>query len=130
MIRSLFPTLSASLLSSLLATLLHISVFYGLQQHAVTAQTATFIGAISGAILNYLCQYHAVYRSTLPHRTAAVRYLLLVCTNIALNSLLYKGLATGLPTLSPLLLQALTSASLATINLFAYQRIIFHERSC
>ncbi|MGG4775343.1 GtrA family protein [Paenalcaligenes sp. Me52] len=130
MFKTLIPTLSASLLSSVTATLLHICVFYGLLQHSVPAQTATFIGAISGAVLNYMCQYHLVYRSTRAHRSAVLRYLLLVCTNIALNSLIFQGLTVLLPTLQPLLLQALTSASLATLNLFAYQRIIFHERSC
>lgn len=130
MFRTLIPTLSASLLSSATATLLHICVFYGLLQHAVPAQTATFIGALSGAVLNYMCQYHLVYRSTRTHRSAVVRYLLLISTNIALNSLIFQGLSVLLPTFQPLLLQALTSASLATLNLFAYQRIIFHERSC
>ena len=54
---------------------------------------ASGLGAVGGALVNYLLNYRFTFRSTEAHRTAAPRFLVVAAAGVGLNSALMVLLA-------------------------------------
>lgn len=56
--------------------------------HALGAVAASCIGAVAGALVNYLLNYRFTFRSDKAHRAAAPRFFLVAAAGVALTSVL------------------------------------------
>lgn len=111
-------------LAGTLAILVHYSAMALLLKLAVAALPATATGSVAGAWTNYWLQRRFTFQYTDAHRHTLWRYLL-VCgfawlTNLALFAMFTTKI--GLPIISA---QLLTSALVATLNFYLYQRLVF-----
>jgi len=113
--------------SSGLATLSHWSVMAMLIYFGSQAAVATGVGAIVGAIVNYLLQRRITFRSNAAHTAAIPAYLLVVMITWCANLLIFISLQQGLmmPTWYA---QAITTLVVAVLSYLLYKRIVFHER--
>jgi putative flippase GtrA len=75
-----------------LGTTVHFFVLYTLVRLGVSPLASTTIGAISGAVLNYLLSYYLVFRSRRAHYKALPRFLLIAAIGWGLNGVLFQGL--------------------------------------
>ena len=88
---------------------------------------ATAGGAATGAVANYLLQFHLTFGARAAHRSAIPRYLVASIfswfANLLCFSLLHGcGLGASVA-------QGLTSLLIACVNFPIYQRVVFHERT-
>ncbi|CBL46151.1 GtrA-like protein [gamma proteobacterium HdN1] len=115
------------LLSGGSATVLHWSCMWLLLQLNVHANVATAIGALAGACLNYVLQFHFTFRSSSSHINTLPRYVAASLTSWSANSLLFALLysALGFP---PVFAQLITTACILLLNFTLYRRLVFHER--
>jgi putative flippase GtrA len=115
------------LFSGGLATLAHWLVMALLIMAGSDAAVATGVGAIVGALVNYILQRNVTFRSSVAHRRAMQAYLLacviIWCANLAVFIILHSGLG-----LTPLYAQGLTTAIVACLSYVLYKRMVFHER--
>lgn len=115
------------LISSGIATLLHWSAMAVLIGAGLSASTSTALGALAGALFNYLLQFHSTFRSSQTHFDAVPRYLLITllswCANNALFALLH-----GFTSLSVVESQLLTTVAVTVLNFVLYRRFVFNER--
>lgn len=115
------------LISGGVATLLHWSAMAVLIGAGLSASTSTALGALAGALFNYLLQFHFTFRSNQTHFDAVPRYLLITllswCANNALFALLH-----GFTSLSVVKSQLLTTVLVTALNFVLYRRFVFNER--
>lgn len=121
-------TLSRYLISGGLATLLHWGTMAWLISVAISANTATALGALTGALLNYLLQFHFTFRSTQAHSDAIPRYLLITSLNWCVNNALFAGLR-GFTPLGVPVAQLITTLFVMVLNFIMYRRFVFNERN-
>lgn len=112
-------------LSGGVATALHWSAMVALIDAGGGAYFATALGALFGAVCNYLLQFRLTYRGRASHRRAMPAYLLVCAAGWLLNLLLFGSLtyAGG----GPMLSQILTTAGVAIANYLIYSKWVFHE---
>ncbi len=109
------------------ATLLHWLVMLGLIQLQQDPRLATAGGATAGLLLNYVLQYHFIYRSELPHSTSFPRYLTASAFGWILNLTLFALL---LPITNQVWLsQLLATAAVTSVSFFCSERLVFNESS-
>jgi len=88
---------------------------------------ATTIGALVGAIVNYVFQFSWTFSGVGTHHAAIPAYVCTVVLGWAVNAGLYATLISfsvmGLATA-----QVCTTAAMATINFILYKKVVFHER--
>ncbi len=114
-------------LSGGLATAVHWSLMALLIRFHLSAEVATALGALAGAIANYLLQQHFTFRVRLGHARALPRYVLVMVlgwlANLGLFTALHGWLELGV---SPA--QLITTALVALFNFTLYRRVVFHDR--
>lgn len=88
---------------------------------------ATAIGAVLGALVNYLMQKIYTFRSTNSHRIALPRYIA-ACVFLWLANLLLFMLLNGLFFLSVASAQFITTAFVALMSYWLYRSLVFKER--
>ena len=108
------------------ATVLHWATMAGLVAYGMSPTLSTAVGALVGAALNYVLQFHFTFRSTHSHRTTLPRYFQVTALSWISNSVLFFMLFQ-LTTLSISTAQLLTTALITFLNFFLYQRLVFHE---
>ncbi len=114
-------------LSGGLSTVSHWSVMALMMGIGVSPSMATAIGALVGAIINYILQRNVTFQSTISHQFALGRYLG-VCTlawtvNLILFELLHYTLL-----LSVLISQCIATFVIALMSYFLYKRVVFNGR--
>ncbi len=57
---------------------------------------ASTLGAIAGAVVNYLLNYHYTFRSRRPHASSLAKYMVVSAAGIALNAVVLAGATTWL----------------------------------
>jgi putative flippase GtrA len=57
---------------------------------------ASTLGAVAGAIVNYLLNYHYTFRSERPHAVSLAKYMVVSALGIALNAVVLAGATTWL----------------------------------
>lgn len=57
---------------------------------------ASTLGAVAGAIVNYLLNYHYTFRSRRPHTVSLAKYAVVSAGGIALNAVVLSGATTWL----------------------------------
>lgn len=77
--------------------------------HACGAVVASGFGSITGAVVNYILNYHFTFRTTASHNKTAPRFFTVAAIGIALNSVLMFVLIHRLP-LGWLAAQCITTA--------------------
>ncbi|MGE0278565.1 MAG: GtrA family protein [Nitrospiraceae bacterium] len=77
----------------LVATAIHFAVLITLVQISGMAPvSASTLGFITGAAVNYLLNYHFTFKSRKPHTEAAAKFLIVALCGLTLNSsLMYIG---------------------------------------
>lgn len=116
------------LLSGGMATALHWLLMTALIAVPVPAVLATALGAIAGACLNYLLQYHFTFRARTDHAKAVPVYFLVAALGWLANLGLFAGLHLLLD-LNIAIAQVLTTGIVALLNYVLYKRVVFHECS-
>lgn len=110
-----------------LATVMHWSLMALLMRAHWPAEVATALGALVGAIVNYVMQRYFTFRVNVAHMRALPRYVLVMMlgwiANLTLFAVLHSGmmLATGLA-------QVFTSALVALLSFTLYRSLVFHDR--
>ena len=108
-----------------LGTLAHYAVLIGLVEAGVTGPAlATGLGAVVGALVNYVLSRRLAFGSTRAHREALPRFLLVAGIGILLNPLLLAALLawTGWPYLA---CQLLVTLGLLAVNYAIHSRWTF-----
>lgn len=57
---------------------------------------ASTLGAVAGAVVNYLLNYHYTFRSERPHAVSLAKYAVVSAVGIALNAVVLAGATTWL----------------------------------
>jgi putative flippase GtrA len=60
------------------------------------AVLSTSVGFIVAATFSYLANYYWTFKATLPHHHAIPKFLLVACTGLGLNALVFAGVKYGL----------------------------------
>lgn len=110
-----------------LATLSHWLTMALLVLVGIFPAMATAIGAIVGALVNYLMQKAYTFRSTNSHRIALPRYIG-ACAVLWLANLLLFILLNGLFYLPVASAQFVTTALVALMSYWLYRSLVFNER--
>jgi len=88
---------------------------------------ATAIGALIGAVINYILQRNVTFRSDVAHSQALRAYLLVCVITWVANLLIFIACHHWLG-LTPLYAQGLTTALVAGLSYVLYKTMVFHER--
>lgn len=117
------------LFSGGIATSLHWGVMWVLVMLQVDATIATGVGALAGAMANYLLQYYHTFQCDEAHASVFPAYLRVcvigLCTNAALFHLIFTF---ALPSI--LWAQLCTTGCVTLLNFYLYKKVVFHERRC
>ncbi len=90
-----FFELSHYLVASILGTVAHYLVLFGLVQFfSLGTVIASTCGAVTGAVIIYFLNYYLVFKSDRRHREAVVRFFLVACSGVILNGLILKFLVS------------------------------------
>ena len=92
----------------------------------VRPTAATALGALFGALINYLLQYHYAFQSSHPHGATLARYTVACVVGWSANLLLFSLLLWW--SNQVLISQLCTTALVAFLNYFVYRRMVFHDR--
>ena len=115
------------ILSAGLATAAHWFVMAVLMHLGKPAITATAVGAMVGAVVNYVLQRNITFQSKISHRTALLSYLF-VCMQIwAANLLIFYTLHYRIE-INAAYSQVITTFIVALISYLLYKRVVFHDR--
>ncbi len=110
-----------------LATATHWLLMIVMLKVGTAAATATALGALVGAVVNYVLQREVTFKSKRGHRSALLRYLsvcaLLWFANLIVFLILYH---TVLP--APMYAQAITTGVVAFLSYILYKRVVFNDR--
>jgi len=113
-------------LCSGLATLSHWMVMGGLIWLTLNPAVATAVGALVGAVVNYLLQYHFVFSCSKSHFQTLVSYVLSCSVGWAANLSLFSLLYLWWPD-QVALIQFITTSVVAFLNYFLYRRVVFND---
>ncbi|MCL4757714.1 MAG: GtrA family protein [Rhodocyclaceae bacterium] len=107
------------------ATLAHWAVMLALIRSGGNPVTATVLGSIAGAALNYVLQHRHTFSSPVAHSHAFPRYLGVCALAWFSNLMLFTFLhfRTGV---HPATAQLLTTLLVSTLNYQLYKRMVFH----
>ena len=108
------------------ATLSHWLTMALLIMAGTAPSMATAIGAVVGAVMNYLLQKAYAFRSSNRHRFALPRYVA-ACVLLWLANLLLFVLLHRLLTLPVVSAQFLTTAFVALLSYWLYRHMVFIE---
>lgn len=115
--------------SGAFGTAAHYAVLWALVDwlriNAVVASTA---GALVGAGINYILNYHWTFKSTLPHLYTLPRFLAIAALSLVLNTLL-MGFALAHTSIHYLAAQILVTSACLTVNFFASRSWAFESSS-
>ena len=89
---------------------------------------ATTLGALFGALLNYLLQYRLTFASHRPHREALPRYAGVAFLSLIVNGICFK-VVTTLTVLGTAPAQFLSTSAAALVAYHLYSTKVFHARS-
>lgn len=115
------------LISGGTATSLHWGTMAILISAGLSPNTATALGALAGALLNYLLQFHFTFRSAQPHLEAVPRYLLITLLSWCANNALF-AVIHGFSSLDVVKAQFSTTVLVTALNFVLYRRFVFNER--
>ena len=125
--KSFFKTAGRYLISGGAATVLHWGIMAFLMVAGLSPGTSTALGALAGALFNYVLQFHYTFRSSQPHVEVVPRYLLLTLLSWCANNALFAMLH-GFASLSVVRAQILTTLCVTALNFVLYRRFVFNER--
>lgn len=120
----LYRTLLRFLVAGGAATGVHFASMHLMLQGAVDALSASAMGALLGAITNYLLQYRWTFRSVRAHRDAIAAFLLVSLLSWILNVAFFACLHR-VAGLSPWPAQLLTTGLLTLTNYHLYRTRVF-----
>jgi putative flippase GtrA len=81
--------------SGAVGTAAHYATLWGLVSIGSGPVGASALGAVVGAGVNYVLNYHWTFGSDLPHRKTLPRFLTIAVFSLALNTLLMALLTSG-----------------------------------
>ena len=114
--------------SSLGATLTHWLLMLVLIVTGMIPAWATAIGALAGAMVNYLLQYRFTFACSAAHGPVLLRYLLVCvvtwCANLGIFLVLYPTII-----ISPVFAQGVTTFAVALLSFLLYKKAVFHDRT-
>lgn len=90
--------------------------------------TATAIGSLIGAMINYILQRSITFRVNTPHLSTILRYLGIIAITWLANLMLFLTFFQ-LSNLSVLQAQVITTAIVAGMNYILFKRLVFNARS-
>lgn len=109
-----------------LATIVHWAVMAVGVAAGIDAVAATAGGAAAGAAANYILQRRALDAGAVRHRRAVPRYLLACAIAWVANLVVFAALL-ALTAGKIGIAQAVTTAVVAGLNFFLYDRLVFHD---
>lgn len=109
------------------ATLTHWALMAVLVLLAFNPNLATALGALLGAVVNYVLQYHLAFKCSTSHRETFIRYLLSCAVGWMANLVLFSLLLYLWPH-QVLLDQLVTTLLVAGLNYSLYRRMVFNDR--
>jgi len=122
-----FHQMKRFILSGGSATLLHYSVMALLIVAGIDPVYATAIGALCGAIFNYILQYHYTFKSDRSHSYAVFTYSLAVLFGLLSNELIfvlfYNVLNAGV-----IISQLIATAVVTIQNYLVYKYLVFSPK--
>ena len=113
-------------LSGGLATASHWLVMAFAISLGVIPVVATAIGAIIGAVVNYILQRNVTFQSNTPHRSALQRYLI-VCLLIWAANLFFFFILYHISLLSAVYAQGITTFVVAFMSYLLFKKVVFHD---
>ena len=103
----------------------HYGLLIGLVQIAgADPVPASAAGAALGAVINYLLNYNITFKSSKPHKDAFMKFLLVACVGLALNTL-FMWIGVKLLDIQYLLSQIVTTIILLFWSFFANRHWTF-----
>lgn len=120
--------ISRYLLSGGSSTLLHWGTMAFFISVGVSPNTATALGALAGACLNYWLQFHFTFRTGNAHLDTIPRYLLITLLSWCANNALFAGIH-GFTSWTVVHAQLVTTGCVMVLNFVMYQRYVFNERN-
>ena len=110
-----------------IATLAHWLLMALLIQQGIAPVTATAVGALTGALVNYVMQFHFTFGAKAQHQTAIPSYIVAVIISWVANLLIFRFLLLELEG-NAVIAQLLTTGIVMLLNMFWYKRFVFNER--
>ena len=107
-------------------TAAHYAIFLFAVSSGVDPVGASVLGFASGAVVNYLLNYHITFRARANHRRSATRFAALAGTSLVLNTLL-MALAVHVLRVQFLVAQVLTTGVVLCWNFVASRWWAFKE---
>lgn len=123
-----FAQVGKFLTSGGISTVLHWALMALLIGAGIHATIATLIGALAGAALNYLLQYHWTFSVHKPHAETISTYVLAVLLSAGVNTALFHFIALHLGE-TIVSAQITATTIVAGMNFIVYKRVVFHERN-
>ncbi|MDX1268613.1 MAG: GtrA family protein [Oceanisphaera sp.] len=96
------------------------------QGFGLGAVMSTNVGALAGALVNYVLNYHYTFQSAKPHHEALSKFMVVAAIAVVLNGLIMYGLTTMLG-LYYLLAQVITTGLVLLWTFFANHHWSFRE---
>ena len=122
-----FHHIKRFLLSGGSATLLHYSVMGLLIFMGIEPMYATGIGALFGAVFNYILQYHYTFKSTRTHVKTIGVYSLTVMAGLLSNEFIFVFFYHYLD-LKVIVSQLITTSIVTVQNYLMYKYLVFQRK--
>ena len=94
----------------------------------IRSTIATCIGALAGAALNYLLQYHWTFAASRSHEKTFTLYVVTVLLSATVNTGIFHLLALVVSG-AVATAQITATALVAAMNFIVYKKVVFHERA-
>lgn len=75
-----------------IGTIVHFAALIFLISFDWNRVLATTVGAILGAITNYMLNYHLTFKSKQPHFSTSVKFFLIALVGIGINAIVFSAL--------------------------------------
>jgi putative flippase GtrA len=111
-----------------MATILHWVSMSVLMAFGLSAVAATFLGSVIGAVSNYTLQRSLAFPDARPHGEAVWRYVLSTAVASVCNTLVFFALH-NLAQIPVVASQLVTTATVAALNYYAYNKMVFHDQN-
>lgn len=125
---ALYRQLARFFVAGGLTTLMHWGLMAVLIRQTVSPFYATITGAVLSSVVNYLFQFHWVFKGKHHHRQVIPRYASTVILGWCLNAAFFYLLSTA-SSAGTTYVQFYTTLIVAIISFITYKRIVFHERT-
>jgi len=106
------------------ATISHLSVMAFLVWLDVNPLISTSVGAIVGAVINYILQYYYTFDSDTKHKKSIRNYIITVCLSFVSNFIIFGAFHNFLH-VSVIISQLFTSGIVAIQNYIIYKKFVF-----